>query len=401
MSIQNRLLSTFLCSARLIMGVCAGLAAGCDGVEDEGAFDVEGDDRLDNKAARIWYQCQTATDQGASRWSYKTSFFNNSAQYVHVLAQKDGNSFEPVMLTKIGTNTWSDNERITVRIEQKSTNDPKTNGTKGIRVDHHTMNWTASSANSWCEVDDRDADGDYCASQGRPQAAYVCDGGGCRCVESGVAPEDPWGNFIIDTLAGGLAGPLRALGSKGLATILAIQPGEHAMFLMAETAQEVTEEGAKVFYTRVLNPAVTKQMNSVREEVVEDLVRMANHLRPDREYLEVPTYFYGHNAKYISLGEAKEFTRRTGREIALLWDREEKKNLVSIGIQHSVTMPKGLASGQHRLIWHTHPVPPVGNTSALPSVADGKVIVTIGQQSSFIIPAETDEFIVKFWSEAL
>ena len=36
------------------------------------------------------------------------------------------------------------------------TNDPKTNGTKGIRVDHHTMKWTASSANSGCEVDDRD-----------------------------------------------------------------------------------------------------------------------------------------------------------------------------------------------------------------------------------------------------
>ena len=96
-----------------------------------------------------------------------------------------------------------------------------------------------------------------------------------------------------------------------------------------------------------------------------------------------------------------EVTRQTGREIALLWDKTAKQNLVSIGVKHKVSVPEKLALQRYRLIWHTHPVPPVGSTSALPSVNDGKIIVTLGQQSSFIIPAETDDFIVKFWGEAL
>ncbi|MFZ9520615.1 MAG: ADP-ribosyltransferase [Silvanigrellaceae bacterium] len=43
-------------------------------------------------------------------------------------------------------------------------------------------------------------------------AVHYCDGSGCRCIDTGAAPEDPWGNLAIDTVATLGLGSVKSLG---------------------------------------------------------------------------------------------------------------------------------------------------------------------------------------------
>lgn len=54
-------------------------------------------------------------------------------------------------------------------------------------------------------------------------AVHFCDGSGCRCIEAGNAPDDPYGNFAIETLASLGLGSVKSLGYLFITRIGAVK----------------------------------------------------------------------------------------------------------------------------------------------------------------------------------
>ena len=99
-------------------------------------------------AARVFYQCQTATIRAGTQdtWRYKTSLFNNTVPSVIVWVSRESgqtiDEYPPLVANKIWTDTFSSG-RVTVKLVQKGAG-------KSIDVTHHTLGQTASSQNGWC-----------------------------------------------------------------------------------------------------------------------------------------------------------------------------------------------------------------------------------------------------------
>lgn len=104
-------------------------------------------------ASNVFYRCVTASEQGGTRWTYQTSFVNNTRQRIQVyIYARSGsqrpNAYGPLYLNKIGTDLWKDAAgKITLRLVQKGAG-------KSIRVFHNSINLLASEANGWCSTVD-------------------------------------------------------------------------------------------------------------------------------------------------------------------------------------------------------------------------------------------------------
>jgi RHS repeat-associated protein len=145
---------------------------------------------------------------------------------------------------------------------------------------------------------------------------------------------------------------------------------------------------------QVATKAVKKQLKNVDYSFVDDIGRMTDKLTgPDQGYIDLDVARKWPGKKTVTLGEAHEITRRTGREVQLVWDKSTKRNLFTIGAE-TYAPYKNPGDGSRALIYHTHPRGKLGSPTDqyryLPSPADREMLVALGQQKSFIIPLEVE-----------
>jgi hypothetical protein len=195
------------CGAMRIIGkpaYCAVVAllviAGSACTSDEVATS---DDELTGNASYTYYSCTTATTVGSNTWRYRVDAFNNTRNTITLIATPSGGHGEPELpnLTKLTTDTWSDNANYTVKLVQKS------NGQKSIEVVDHARRHTANRANGSCNSQ-------VICSQYRT----LSNG---RCVYTGEATPDSYGNFILETIAGAPAGVLVRVGNGVIGSLRA------------------------------------------------------------------------------------------------------------------------------------------------------------------------------------
>jgi hypothetical protein len=130
--------------------VAAGLS-GCSAKTDPSDADPGTAPAVETQdtASRIFFRCETAVVvPDGTQWSYRTGLFNNTSGRVEVTvsARRNGQltTYPAMSLRKIGTDTFSDDARITLRLTHRA------NGAKSIRVDHHSIGRMASPENGFC-----------------------------------------------------------------------------------------------------------------------------------------------------------------------------------------------------------------------------------------------------------
>lgn len=136
-----------LISASMVLAVPA-----CDDPDGDDTFDDLGDIEERADAASTFFTCKSAARdlKTGTDWYYETQgVFNNTSPSVDLMVSWNGKQgasglASPLTLPKIGTDTFSDDQKVTVRLQQKK------DGKKGIRVDHHTIGLTADVENSYC-----------------------------------------------------------------------------------------------------------------------------------------------------------------------------------------------------------------------------------------------------------
>ena len=159
MSNKNR--GSFVVAAILV--AASFLACSPDGAEEEEPSAVSSNE-LSTTDYTV-YDCETATSIQNKRWTYRVEGLSNTKSEI-VLRHKVGDDafFPGASLKKLGTNTWSDDASFTLRLALKE------DGAKSIRVDHHTVQRTASAENG------------FCAMRCEGPTVKTCTGKACRCV---------------------------------------------------------------------------------------------------------------------------------------------------------------------------------------------------------------------------
>ena len=223
------------------------------------------------------------------------------------------------------------------------------------------------------------------------QMVWACDGAGCRCVWTGVAPESAVGNMLIDMAAGGFAGPLKSLLNRMGAKAIPVAVDASRRFggvLIARSG-----EGFARWQSRVTSAAVQKQLSIVDDEMVKAIVKYGQNYTgyssPVISVEDLGVISYAKRPwnplKSISLGTAREATKKLGREIALL--RAGGKNYLVVGTERSVSMQPQIRGSATKIIFHTHPEfgSALDAFAVQASAADESLIIALKQSKSFVI----------------
>jgi hypothetical protein len=353
--------------------ITRGLSPTLDGLNGRWAADRRYGDRVavvldtirDPRASRTWLSCLTAAPRDGAFRSYITSSFKAGSSAIKVSAWRDRELDREVVLNRETDTSFRDAAgTIRVVLERRA------DGVSSVRVEDTARRVSIPASSGRCEEDDTDADQPACSAN----AVYACDTNGCGCVQSGAAPEDPWGNAIIDALAGSLAAPLRSLARAGVARIAAIENRRLLLATMNSSDQVFASR-----WTAVTNRAVIREYARIDKATVDALVKTTDGLPLDAFGTEIPVQSLGTGARRITLGEAQEFTERTGRELALLWDRTQRQHYVVWGRPNRLRWD---VSNGRQMIWHTHP------KGSPPSYADEVALAMLPMKRSFVIPAD-------------
>jgi hypothetical protein len=317
------------------------------------------------RVERTWLSCLSAVPREGTFRSYVTTSFKAGALAMKVSAWRGRELDREVVLMRETDLSWTDAGRTL-----RATLERRPDGVNSLRFEDTLRGVSTTPSDGRCEDDYTDADQPVCSAT----STYACDTSGCKCVESGAAPEDPWGNAIIDTLAGSLAGPLRSLARAGVARIAAIENRRLLLATMNSSDQVFASR-----WTAVTNRAVIREYARIDKATVDALVKTTDGLPLDAFGTEIPVQSLGTGARRITLGEAQEFTERTGRELALLWDRTQRQHYVVWGRPNRLRWD---VSNGRQMIWHTHP------KGSPPSYADEVALAMLPMKRSFVIPAD-------------
>ena len=150
---------------------------------------------------------------------------------------------------------------------------------------------------------------------------------------------------------------------------------------------------------KVVNDAIAKQLANIQDDVVEELLELS--AKDKVGFIEMQA-IKSRKVKTISLGTARAYTKRSGKEIALVYDTVRKQNVLFFGDAKAVTwknvdklLLKGAADGKSlRFIWHTHPSVTASKDFILhaersfASTGDPAALLWFGNSKSFVIPPD-------------
>lgn len=247
-----------------------------------------------------------------------------------------------------------------------------------------------------------------CVGATRPRP----DGEGC--IATGQANRDEIGDFIIQSVVGGIAnqayGILSNSFKNGAIRILAsgnVPSPAQAPIDTVKKFQLLTSKRWGNYATRELaenqhkavTDAITKQLTEVHDDVVRELVELSSKENVGFVGMQA---IKSRKVKSISLGTAREYTKRTGKEIGLVYDSVRKQNILFWGNEANVPfenihklLPKGATDGKSlRLIWHTHPSSKAASdfieeaVASFASKGDPQALLWFGNTKSFVIPPD-------------
>jgi hypothetical protein len=145
------------------------------------------------ETSNTFYACQTATMVENKKIVYEVLKINNTLSNISIKIANTSDS--PQNLSKIGNQYWESAD-YGVRFGMKK------NGLKSIQVYYKPNKVTASFENGSCEL--------FCENSTIRA--------GDRCIATGSAPDDPYGNLAIDIVSGGFTGAIRGTIGRLMAT---------------------------------------------------------------------------------------------------------------------------------------------------------------------------------------
>ncbi len=95
---------------------------------------------------------------------------------------------------------------------------------------------------------------------------------------------------------------------------------------------------------------------------------------------------------HLTLGEALEFTTRTGRELHMGFWRDTGANYFAVGSRQAV---RTFGGPGYKSIWHTHPY--LSPLTAVPSPQDLAIVATNGGKELVIPQLENLRHVVQYW----
>jgi hypothetical protein len=129
------------------------LLLGCSDLQ----ISEEANDSVEKKgnfgAARLAYDCVTATMSGGKKWTYKVGFISNLQEKVAlsisssemINGKNNIETFGQINLSKVSTDTFLLSGKAKVKLVQLGAR-------KSIEVNHYSTNLTASAENGWCKT---------------------------------------------------------------------------------------------------------------------------------------------------------------------------------------------------------------------------------------------------------
>ena len=153
-----------------------------------------------------------------------------------------------------------------------------------------------------------------------------------------------------------------------------------------------------------------KNINFSQVDLLEASLQKGQYIVDLDPFKGAPSHVYSYGVKKglksISLGTAREFTERTGREIAMIYDTKYRRNTLVIGGKSSVDIVQAMYTrrSDFTLIWHTHPgksndvyLKDFDIMSTYASDADSLILLYQKNNKSIVIPKKkvidgTDQF---------
>jgi hypothetical protein len=129
------------------------LLLGCSDLEVTGKSNASVDKQGNLGAARLAYDCVTATMSGGKKWTYKVGFISNLQEKIAlsisssetIQGKNNVETFGQINLSKVTTDTFLLPGKAKVKLVQLGAR-------KSIEVEHYSTNLTASAENGWCKT---------------------------------------------------------------------------------------------------------------------------------------------------------------------------------------------------------------------------------------------------------